>query len=360
MALLTQTSADDIRAVADYLKTKPAGEGIAKARTKVSPGLLDSRKVTTYRALGIVGSADTLKLDTRGREIARNPESTEPWLAILRECQDYRDLLDWIQQQGFETVPSSEVQAQVHATIEKKPEKTLASVVKTFFSICDAAGLGKSTAGRKGKETRLELNPGALTAFVSGLPMAADADGADDTSESDESESQTEGIGTGEDAAGKDTSDSNTRQDRQDSNVIFVGHSKNKGIRGAIERAVGLAGMEARIEVKRETTAVSMAGKVFDGMREASGAVINVSLDEAEIVEGCPPRINENVLTEIGGALALFGERVVLVWDKRLEVPSNLKGLFVTDYEGDALGAEETLDLLDALQKLRAKALPAG
>ena len=123
MALLTQTSAADIRAVTDYLKSKPAGEEISKARTKVSRGLLDVRKVTTYRALGLVGPANTLVLTPLGREISRNPSDAGPWLTILREHQDYRDLLDWVQQQGFETVPTSEVQAQIYSTIEEKPEK---------------------------------------------------------------------------------------------------------------------------------------------------------------------------------------------------------------------------------------------
>ena len=357
MAFPVHTSAEDIKSIASYLKTKPTGEPLEKARSKVQQGLLDPRKLSAYRALKLVGDSDQLELTQIGRSIARNPNHQGTWFDILRGYEPYAEVLEWIYQQEFEEAPTSEVQAHIHSVIGGMKSKTLASAVNFFFSVGEAAGLGSTTIGRHGKETRFAVNRQQLRAFVEGTPLRTDEgealdDHVDEHPAADEDQ-EAEQQDRGREAV--------TPTERQvDLGRVFIGHGKNETIRAAIKRAVALASMEPVIEVERETTAEPVSGKVFDSMRTCAAAVINVSLDEAETPEGCSPKINDNVLTEIGGALALFGERVILVWDTRLEIPTNLGGLFVTDYQGDDLGAEQTLDLIEALNQLRSKPLPAA
>jgi predicted nucleotide-binding protein len=60
--------------------------------------------------------------------------------------------------------------------------------------------------------------------------------------------------------------------------------------------------------------------------------------------------LNENVLIEIGAAFVLYERRVVLVWDKRLPVPSNLQGLYRCEFEGDEMSWSAGMKLMKAIQ----------
>jgi hypothetical protein len=55
-------------------------------------------------------------------------------------------------------------------------------------------------------------------------------------------------------------------------------------------------------------------------------------------------------LIEIGAAFVLYDRRVVLLWDKRVPVPSNLQGLYRCDYEGNELSWTEGMKLMKAIQ----------
>jgi len=50
--------------------------------------------------------------------------------------------------------------------------------------------------------------------------------------------------------------------------------------------------------------------------------------------------LNDNVLIEIGAAMALFGERVILAVKERVKLPSNLQGLLVHPYQDKTLDME--------------------
>ena len=64
--------------------------------------------------------------------------------------------------------------------------------------------------------------------------------------------------------------------------------------------------------------------------------------------------INQNVLIEIGAALALYGKRVVLLVERGLSLPSNLQGLYRCEYEGDKLDYEATMKLLKTFNQFKA------
>jgi Predicted nucleotide-binding protein containing TIR-like domain len=64
--------------------------------------------------------------------------------------------------------------------------------------------------------------------------------------------------------------------------------------------------------------------KIFSAMRRCTTGIIVVSIDETRKDKDGEYTINENMLIEIGAAFVLYDKRVVLLWDKRLSVPSNL------------------------------------
>ena len=114
-----------------------------------------------------------------------------------------------------------------------------------------------------------------------------------------------------------------------------------------------LAGLDFVIAEEEETAAVPIPEKVLELMRGCNAAVINVSADEQSVRSDGSFEINQNVLIEIGAAFVLYPRGVVPVWDKRLQVPSNLQGLSRCEYEGDQLTAEQLLKLQKAITKFR-------
>jgi predicted nucleotide-binding protein len=103
-----------------------------------------------------------------------------------------------------------------------------------------------------------------------------------------------------------------------------------------VKDVLGLSDIEFEIAIEEETTAIPVSDKVLSGMRRCQAGVMIVSTDE-QARSGGEYAINNNVLIEIGAAFVLYNKRVVLLWDKRLKVPSNLSGLYRCEFEGNEL-----------------------
>jgi predicted nucleotide-binding protein len=79
-----------------------------------------------------------------------------------------------------------------------------------------------------------------------------------------------------------------------------------------------------------------------------------VTVDESRKDEDGKYTLNENVLIEIGAAFVLYDRRVVLLWDKRIAVPSNMQGLYRSEFEGDELSWSAGMKLMKAIQGFKA------
>lgn len=88
-------------------------------------------------------------------------------------------------------------------------------------------------------------------------------------------------------------------------------------------------------------------------MRECNCAIINVSADEEMKQEDDSYRINENVLIEIGAGFVHYNKRVILLVDKRIDLPSNLQGLYKCEYEGDELSFLVAMKLQKTLTEFK-------
>ena len=63
--------------------------------------------------------------------------------------------------------------------------------------------------------------------------------------------------------------------------------------------------------------------------------------------------LNENVLIEIGAAMALFGRNFILLVESGTKLPSNLQGLYEVRYEGKTLDGTATMRLLRAFNEFK-------
>jgi predicted nucleotide-binding protein len=114
---------------------------------------------------------------------------------------------------------------------------------------------------------------------------------------------------------------------------VFITHGKNMELVSQVKDVLDLYDIPYEIAVEEETVAIPVPQKVLTGMRKCSAGIMIVSVDE----QTDTTKINNNVLIEIGAAFVLYDQKVILLWDKQLKVPSNLQGLYRCEYEGNQL-----------------------
>lgn len=140
---------------------------------------------------------------------------------------------------------------------------------------------------------------------------------------------------------------------------VFISHGKNMGIVDQVKDILALYDIEYEIAVEEETAAIPVPAKVMAAMRRCqAGAMVVTADDQNKGADGYS--INTNVLIEIGAAFVLYDQGVILVWDRRLKVPSNLQGLYRLDFEGDELSFATGTKLAKAVKSLRKPGPVAG
>lgn len=366
MALPLKTTADDVRDIVRYLKTKPTGATVTEAKATVDKKVLDGRKLSAYVSWGITDRGDNrLKLTERGWALAREalPEK-DVFRQILDGTRAYRSVLEWINHQSMATTTAVDVAVHWHEhhkeAVADANDNTLRENAVCFFNLAEAAALGTMTIGRSGKPTRFEANLQELKAHIEAGPVTPPwgGDDAEKGQPDDGSEPDVEELGLGEASGNGDTPEKPLPPSEK--LRVFISHGKNKDIVGQIETMLGVADIESEVAEKEETTAIPVSDKVFDAMRRCQAGIIAVTVEEGRKDEKGDYVLNENVLIEIGAAFVLYERRVVLIWDKRLTVPSNLQGLYRCEVEGDEPSWTEGMKLMKAIQEFKKQPSASG
>ncbi len=144
---------------------------------------------------------------------------------------------------------------------------------------------------------------------------------------------------------------------------VFITHGKNKAFITPIRDLLSFGQLEAIVSVERESGAQPVPDKVMNDMRSCGAAIIHIE-DEMRLVDVADTKqhvvLNQNVLIEIGAAMALYGRRFVLLVKEGVELPSNLRGLYEVRYGGDKLDGEVTIRLLKAINEMKKETLPGS
>jgi hypothetical protein len=138
-------------------------------------------------------------------------------------------------------------------------------------------------------------------------------------------------------------------------NRVFISHGKQKAVVNQIKELLVFGKFDPVVSVERESTAISVPEKVFEDMRSCAAGVIHVG-SEGKYLDPAGAehtKINDNVLIEIGAAMALYGKKIVLLVERGVPLPSNLQGLYRCDFEGDKLDYEATMKLLKTFSQFR-------
>ena len=138
-------------------------------------------------------------------------------------------------------------------------------------------------------------------------------------------------------------------------NRVFITHGKQKAVVNQIKELLTFGSFEPVVSVERESTAIPVPEKVFEDMRGCAAGVIHVGAEGQFLdPEGkSHTKINDNVLIEIGAAMALYGKKVILLVEKGVPLPSNLQGLYRCEFEGDKLDYDSTMKLLKTFSQFR-------
>lgn len=141
---------------------------------------------------------------------------------------------------------------------------------------------------------------------------------------------------------------------------VFITHGKDKSFLEPIKKLLSFGEMEAVISVERTSISQPVPDKVMNDMRSCGAAIIHVDAEQKLMDAEAKEHIvlNPNVLIEIGAAMALYGRRFILLVRKGVTLPSNLQGLFEVRYEGDGLGGDATIRLMEAINDLKKTPFP--
>jgi predicted nucleotide-binding protein len=146
-----------------------------------------------------------------------------------------------------------------------------------------------------------------------------------------------------------------TTFDATKNNRVFITHGKDRAIVTQIKELLSIVNFEPVVSVERESTAIPVPEKVFEDMRSCGAGIIHVGAEgKYTDPQGKEhTKLNDNVLIEIGAAMALFGKKVILLVERGVSLPSNLQGLYRCDFDGNRLEYEATMKLLKTFSMFR-------
>ena len=149
--------------------------------------------------------------------------------------------------------------------------------------------------------------------------------------------------------------DPKTPQQPKGNNRVFIAHGKNLEIVKQLKDLLTFGKFEPLVSIEKESIAQSLPDKVIGEMKQCAAAVINVASEETLMDDkgNSHHRLNENVLIEIGAAMALYTKNFILLVQKGVHLPSDLQGLYRCDYEGEKLDYDATMKLLKTINLFR-------
>lgn len=366
MPLPVKTTIEDVDTIIGYLKSKPTGATIADAKSVIGGKPVDGRKVNAYRAWGLVTQeGDKITLTEDGRKIARDPSvKSQVLAAVIDKTRPYRAAIEWAHHQQFSELTLNDLAANWHEhhtdSLGTSVEGSIKDAVTCFFNLAAGAGFGTYVMGRRGTATRLELDKAAVKKFVESGPSeppwsGPDLDELDDPEEEGGSDTPDETPAPEVEVrdTGRDGEEQRKQRNANERLRVFIAHGQNMRVVEQVQTMLDLADIDAEVAEEEESTAIPVPNKVLTAMRRSDAGIICVNADEGRKHEDGSYTINENVLIEVGAAFVLYDTRVILLWDKRLPVPSNLQGLYRCEYEGDEIGWDAGMKLMKAVSKFR-------
>jgi len=313
----------DIITLIDYLRKKPLGAAEEEITTALGADILDWRKIEGYKMTGFFDFNETVRLSPAGVEFSQADEDGKRkrvW-QILKRVRPYNGVLEWAYYQKKGQLDAGIVRLKwstEYQEIDTTNRQRFDQAPIFFFSLCDGAGLGKLVVGRKGQPTRVELDETNLSAYVSHAVGIG----------TESRVSQPTPPGSQDSAHAAVAVPAEPKVEALPRNV-FISHGKTKGPLTDVEEMLRIMGLEPKIAVREANLARPVSEKVRTTMKECSAAVFIFTPDET-LTDADGKKVykpSENVLHELGAASVLYDDRVIILKEKTIQLPSNISGL---------------------------------
>ena len=340
MLLPIRTAPEDIEAICGYLVTRPAGA----SPSEVINQKLDGRKVSALKVWGLVeDAAGKLILSPRGRLVAADGgrQRARALREVLVTMPPYASMIARAVERNETILLSSDIAGHWHQEFHAYLHfhaGVLNHQIVCFLRIAEAAALGRLVVGRKGKETRFELDVEEAATFL----RAADADRR--------TEAPTGGAARGPTGFALPI--------RRSPRVFITCRGGGK-ILEQVKELVVFGQIEPIVFRRNEIATAPLLSSLMEQMRGCDTAIVQI--DANVLPREAEPRIPAGVLIEIGAAMALYGRNFVLLVEDSVALPLNLQALCECRYSGDELNMPSMMELLRAISgftKPGAKAAP--
>jgi hypothetical protein len=128
---------------------------------------------------------------------------------------------------------------------------------------------------------------------------------------------------------------------------VFISNSNTK-VADQVKRMLDFLHYDYVMGDKEETS-VPIPDSKFGLMQDCDCAIINIAAAEQERRYSGLYVLNSNVISEINAAYLKYNTQVVLLVERKVELPPNLKGLRRIEYDSDDLSFNAAMDLDKAL-----------
>ena len=289
-------------------------------------------------------NANTIKLTSLGRKLVAPEQEGDDLVARREAILKPRILKEFYERYRRAKLPNDTIAANVLRSLTLPPDR-----IQSALEILKANGryAGIIREGPTGPFVNLD-SPGVPA------PAATPALSEHDTTPPDAVPFETE-ASRQPTATAQTTLQTATPPPDPKLNRVFISHGKQRGIVSQIKELLAFGNFDPVVSVEREATAIPVPEKVFEDMRSCGAGVIHVG-EEGQYLDkdgNQHPKLNDNVLIEIGAAMALYGKKVILLVERGVTLPTNLQGLYRCDFDGDRLEYESTMKLLKTFSQFR-------
>ena len=125
-------------------------------------------------------------------------------------------------------------------------------------------------------------------------------------------------------------------------NAIFVGHGKDKGPLDQLEKILQMYHLPFKVAEDEANRGRPISQKVAETMHECGAAILIFTADE-EFNDKDGKQVyrpSENVVFELGAASVLYGSRIIIFRDARVQFPSNFRDIGYITFEPNQLSAK--------------------
>jgi hypothetical protein len=332
-------TANDLREVVKFFKHKPNGVSVIEMTNAEPRRVFDARKIAAYEFWGILARADErFHLTALGEELAKNTEAEcEIHRRILRSVAAYARAVEWIFRQGLKIATYLDVAnfwqlSGEDLALSPQNEGNIEAVIVSFFSLCHAAELGTATVGKRGQPARLSVRLDQMKAFLEAPEQAPETVSPAVFAQ--------QSVFRFEKASAENIA------------VVYISA-------GSRERES--ANLRAALELADFGSLAFGAGCFENGflppgnraaLKQCQAAIFLLDEHDCREQDG-RVMLRCDRITEISVAQALFGERVILFWNSRREMPPIFGQLGFNVMSGEVSDWESNVKLVMSLKSLK-------